>query len=105
MSDQIDAYRAMNEHRRDEGAERREQAAADYWQAAESAAAVGLRLCQVSEAHYQLSSPGWLINVYPGNCRLFRDPGRGRAPFLRVSSPWTLGDVVAAAIDAMGGKA
>jgi hypothetical protein len=103
MSDQIDAFRAMNEHRRDEGAERREQAMIDYPLAAGIAALHKLELRQLSATHYHLAGPNWLLNVYPGNCRIA--VCNGTPPRFRVPGPWTLGDVVNAAIDAPGGKA
>ena len=101
MSDQIDTYRAMNEHRQNEGRELREAAAGDYLNARQHAEQAGLSLRQISETHYQLGAIGWTLNVYPGNCRIAKC--NGRAPQLRVSGPWSLIDVVAAAIEAAKG--
>lgn len=65
----------------------------------------GMHLVQRSDVHYQLS-PGielamkqgaWLLNIYPGNQRLYSDKAKSRSPFLTVPSPWTLVDVVRAA--------
>lgn len=83
--------------------ERRESATGDFREASTLAAQNGLTLTRKSETHYQLTSKsGWLMNVYPGNCRLYHDRNRPAAPYLRVPSPWTLADIVRAAIKAEG---
>lgn len=101
MSDQIDTYRAMNEHRQDEGRERRKVAAGDYPNARQHAEQAGLSLRQISDTHYQLGAIGWTLNIYPGNCRIAKC--NGTAPRFCVAGPWTLIDVVAAAIEAAKG--
>lgn len=101
MSDQIETYRALNEHRADEGGARRANALLDYPNARQRAEQAGLSLRQISETHYQPGAIGWTVNVYPGNCRIAKCTGT--APRFRVTGPWTLIDVVAAAIEATKG--
>lgn len=98
-----EALRALNEHNHASRREEREgaytQAASQFGQAQRDAARAGLVLIRRSQAHYQLRAPeGWLINIYPGNGRLYPDKKRPKPPFLRVPPIWTLADVVAAAV-------
>ncbi len=59
----------------------------------------GMQLSRKSFHHYSLAhTSGWLINIYPGNCRLYADPNKPAHPFLKVPSPWTIPQVVNAAI-------
>jgi len=78
-------------------AARRGQAAIDWTKAFIAAKDSGMTLKQHSDQHYQLSHPdGWLLNIYPGNRRLYHDKNR-KGPFLQVPLEWTLLDVVNAA--------
>ena len=88
--------------------ERRQQATSDFDTVQCDASSAGLSLTACGQidldgrhAHYQLRShdPAWLLNIYPGNCRLYWDPNH-RGPFLKVNSPWCLRTIVAAAIRA-----
>ncbi len=59
----------------------------------------GLQLVRHTETHYQLMPPGkaWLLNIFPGNCRLHHDRNRPKKPpFLRgfEGRKWTLLEVV-----------
>jgi hypothetical protein len=67
------------------------------------AEASGLLLVRCSEVHYQLSPHDgrWLLNVYPSNRRLYRDPNRENAPYLDLPDNWTLLDVVRAAAEVL----
>ena len=63
----------------------------------------GFSLVQHSTWHFSLSciSYGqrqWRINLYPSNQRVWADRKCGKAPFLKLPSPWTFLDVVSAAI-------
>lgn len=53
-----------------------------------------------TDVHYQLSTGTWLLNIHPGNKRLYWDRQWKRGPFLAVEGEWTLVDVVKAAITA-----
>lgn len=90
-----------------ERADRRSEAGNEFDLAEQFAAANGLKLLQRSEQHYQLIGPDWLLDVYPGNLRLYRPrPGTRhpkRAPYLRVPIDWDLVDVVRAAIEVNDG--
>lgn len=64
----------------------------------------GMILCRHTEQHYSLrqhDDSGWILHIYPGRRRLYRDKGRPtRTPFLAVPPHWTLYDVVEAAVTA-----
>ena len=94
-------------------AERRAQAESDFDDAVALADQHGMSLIQHSEAHYKLmgppfSRPTWRLEVYPGNQRLYRQPGSGRErpPWLDLPKgrPWTLLDVVQAAARVIADK-
>lgn len=90
-------YRALKAVRQQRAERNREQAADTFKDAAELAEMLGLQLHKCSDVHYQFSDEeqGWLINLYPGNGRLYADrKRRAKAPFLRVPENWTLLDVV-----------
>lgn len=79
-------------------ASRREAATAEFPVALALAKANGLSLRRCNDSHYQLAfGRQWLINIYPGNARLWHDPHR-KGPFLRVEE-WSLVNVVRAAIE------
>ena len=86
--------------------ERREVASRDFDDVRMPARVAGMRLVKRDESHYSLFwGPGqkWLLNIYPGNQRLYHDKNR-RGPFVDMSGkgvddPWTLGDVLAACIE------
>ena len=84
--------------------QRRTQAKRDFREASTLAAQNGLRFSHINDVQYQLRGKtfgvSWLINVYPGNCRLYHDPQK-TAPFLEISSEWGLLDVVQSAITAV----
>ena len=89
--------------------------ATDAKRAKDMAAHAGLELryCSPDGPHYQLrkhaptaTRPGnveWILNLYPGKSRIYSDPNKP-GPFLRVKAPWTLCDVVRAAVQLMGGE-
>lgn len=79
---------------------RRRRAIEDFDEASRLAREAGLQFvcCDDHLYHLGVSDGGWLINVYPGNCRLYADPNRPRAPYLQVETPWTLLDVVRSAV-------
>ncbi len=81
---------------------KRASAADEFDNACKLAADSGFRLTRMSDAMYQLWGPNdaWLINVYPGHCRL-HSPKNLLAPFLYVEKgAWTITEVVWAAIEA-----
>ena len=57
---------------------RRKLAASDFEQARNLAETHGLFLVRRTDQHYQLTpnDDGWLLNLYPGNCRLYGDTNR-----------------------------
>ena len=76
-------------------------AAAAFAVAADMAHSNGLKLVQKNETHYQLRGNRWLLNLYPGNQRIYADRQQANTPpWLNVPDPWTLTDVVRAAIGA-----
>ncbi len=85
------------------GQRRRDRAEDDFKAARVLAARHGLRLSMHDTTHYALEHMRqlWLLNIYPGNRRLYKDENRPtRGPFLRVPTDWTLIDVVETAIAA-----
>lgn len=85
--------------------QKRTQALRDFAQASTLAAQHHLRFSRTNDVQYQLKGKWlcgtpWLINVYPGNCRLYHDPQK-IAPFLKVSSDWGLLNVIQSAIKAI----
>ncbi len=73
--------------------------AEDQFTAAQKLAELnGLHLKQCSTAQYQLThhTKNWLLNIYPGNCRLYHDKNRP-GDYLDVKPGWNLMDVVVAA--------
>jgi len=76
--------------------QRRDQAFADYPEATEMAAAVGMTLCQRYDpnyriySHYQLFDGPKVWNLYPGNLNIWPSE-------LQVPTDWRLLDVVDAA--------
>lgn len=66
-------------------------------QAKELARENGFSLIRHSPWHFALVYKRWIYNIYPANQRIYVDPKR-KGPFLEVTRPWTLLDVVTAAI-------
>lgn len=105
-------YRMLNEVRRVEGEDRRSFNSRKYHAAAAKAQDYGLKLLQHSDVHYTLTldkagkKSTWLLNIYPGNQRLYWDRQYLKPPWLSISDmrDWTLFDVVDAAIFACGLK-
>ena len=108
MSEAIDGYRALDELRKRDGKRRRTRADADFDEAAQYARDHVMILKDCGDGiHYQLYGPGgWLLDIYPGNQRLYRPHRLPRAPFLRIAveDEWTLMDVVKAAVSAERSK-
>lgn len=78
---------------------RRADAATEFDRAAQLAEDNGFRLRRCSDAHYQLVhvAKDWLLNVYPGNGRLYNDPHR-KPPYFGLDPGFSLIDVVQRAI-------
>ena len=78
---------------------RMDAADAQFEEARRIAGDSGLALRQCDLIHYQLAplDGSWLLNIYPSNRRLYRDPNRAKAPYLRLPDEWTLLEVVIAA--------
>jgi len=93
----IEAFRVMDARRKKVGGVRRNVAKRMFDRAAAIAKLKGLVLLRRSHVHYQLTNGEWLINVYPGKCRILADRNRAKGPYLNVKPNWTLLDVVNAA--------
>jgi hypothetical protein len=108
MSKVIDGYRALDELRKRDGKRRRKRADVDFDEAAAYARDHVMILKDCGDGvHYQLyGASGWLLDIYPGNQRLYQPRRPPRAPYLRidVEDEWTLMDVVKAAVSAERGK-
>ena len=78
---------------------RRNLAASQFPELADYAGDHGIALLAHTESHYQMRHPdGWILNVYPGNRRLYWDPNK-KGLFLKLPENWTLRDVVIAAVE------
>lgn len=77
---------------------RRDSAEQEFEHARMCAERHGMRLIRHSDAHYALHC-GWILDIYPGNQRLYRPDRLPRVPFLKLPEDrdWTLLDVVLAA--------
>ena len=75
-----------------------------YEKAVNLAVKAGWRLRKHSDIHYSLweSAEGWLLNIYPGNGRLYYDFRKKKGPFLKLNIEWNLLDVIESAIKANG---
>ena len=109
MSDETiyEAFKAMKSDDAKEARYRVKQAEVDFPYAKELAKYGGLFLQKHTEIHYSLRrAHKWVINIYPGNQRLYADKNRYKAPFLKLSSVeyWRLEDVVKAGIEALKTK-
>ena len=93
-----DVFKVLKQERQAQGYKRRRQAWEDFKPAAQAASQFGMILVQHTETHYSLRhQKGWILNIYPGNRRLYRDPNtHTRSPYLKLPEDWTLIDVVEA---------
>lgn len=99
MREIFDAYKAEMKKQREENYAR---ATAAYKQAQELAFKNDFFLHKHSPWHFSLTwKPKgyavWLYNLYPANQRIYIDPHH-KGPFLHVARPWTIMDVVMAAV-------
>ena len=95
-----DDFRALNAVDAQRRGENRLRARGSFADALKRASELGLSLVRRNDTHYQLRplDRSWLINLYPGNNRIYRDAGQPKAaPFLDVRHDWTLLDIVEAA--------
>ncbi len=78
---------------------RRADAVTQFDRAVRLAEDNGFRLRKCSDAHYQLVhiEKDWLLNIYPGNGRLYNDPHR-KPPYFGLEPGFSLIDVVRRAI-------
>jgi hypothetical protein len=90
-------------------AQNREAAGEQFHEAERIAKAHGLLLTRHTGTHYSLTKRNdfreivWRLNIYPGNRRLWWDRNHGKPPFylpFNLGQPWTLLDVVRAAVEA-----
>jgi hypothetical protein len=95
-----DLWNDVHFGRRLESRKRRGDAYVEFLAARDEAEQRGLTLKQCSMDHYQLTNGSWLLNLYPGNQRIYADRNRSKPPFLNVPEPWTLMDCVRASANA-----
>ena len=97
-ADEIDDWDARREQAREHKADRRLAAGRDFQVARTMADSAGLILFHKTDTHFQLTTKatgGWLLNLYPGNCRVYGDRNRPKGPFLNLAGvKWTLVEVV-----------
>jgi len=105
MSDIVDGFRAMKEMRQKDGQRNRSVNTRAFHDARNLAAKNGMVLRLHTSAHYSLRAGDAHWNLYPGNQRIYVDKAhRKTTPFLNVPGrhPWTLLDIVKAAIAQKG---
>lgn len=97
MTEIID-YEAHKQQKKRTGKERRERSESQFDLAQTVASQHGMTLERHTDVHYTLWGPDrtWQKHIYPGNQRLYAPDRNG--PFLSVKNPWTLLDVVKAAV-------
>lgn len=105
MSDIGDVYAARKEDNQKRKSENRKLAADTLIAARVIANKNGMAVIQHSDSHYQIKHrAGWILDVYPGNQRLYRPKGREpKAPHLKglpLEADWDLVDVVKACVQA-----
>jgi hypothetical protein len=95
MSDVADGYRAYKAARQREGQERRQFNARLWTSLVEPLSEIGVMLHRHDDGHYAVEHKRvrWLVNLYPGNQRIYADRNRPKAPYLSLPDPWTLQDV------------
>jgi hypothetical protein len=84
-SEDYEIYKILRAERAKEGEQRRQSALRDYKSAAALANQVGWQFRCHSEVHYSLRKPqenSWILNIYPGNRRLYKICGE-KAPTFR----------------------
>lgn len=96
-------WAAMKAEKQERGRVNRELAERDFARAVALARRSGLLLVRKSDTHYQLEpapkGQGWLLNLYPGNQRIYSDKNRPKAPYLGwaekgLNRDWALEDLV-----------
>jgi len=100
-SEDYKIYKILRAERAKEGERRRQSALSDYRNAAALANQVGWYLTCHSEVHYSLRKPqgnSWILNIYPGNKRLYYDLNKPKGPYLKLKDDWSLTEIVLAAI-------
>lgn len=104
MSEVVDGFRAEKEFRRQAGRRNRSVSTRAFHKARDLAAKNGMVLRRHTEAHYSLRTHDAAWNLYPGNQRIYVDKAhRKTTPFLHVDAhPWSLLDVVKAAVEQKG---
>ena len=113
-SEDYEVFKVLREEKRKQGVERRTANNELFNDAVQLAAQSGMVLLQHSEVHYSLyGSEGWpesewILHIYPGNRRLYRDAGkikggkqRPKPPFIKVKPDWNLLDVIQTMVAAL----
>jgi len=96
-------YEDIAEIRKQRSRRNRKRAASMFAETQVLASTYNIGLTQRTDAHYQLTCDGWLLDIYPGNQRIYRPPPGGshpnKAPHLVLPDErdWSLRDVVIAA--------
>ena len=105
MGDEGDYWRAHREWEQKQKRQRRDAVTdEDYETARQCAINRGFDLIKVSDVQYRLEplDGSWLLNIYPGNRRLYGDPNRPkRAPYLKIKHWLYLEEIIVAADEAV----
>lgn len=95
-------FGVLKKERQDEAEQSRQLATQMFRDALKKAHTFGFTLVRHSDTHYKVRTKDWVLEVYPGNQRIYRHPG-SKAPFLRLPEDrnWNLNDIVEAVAKAL----
>jgi hypothetical protein len=87
-----ESWDSIRARRRHHGQKRRGTAEKQYAEAAAYARQNGFELVRHTDAHYKVKTAHFLLEVYPGNQRIYRH--ESNTPFIHLPDVWSLMDVV-----------
>jgi len=90
--DEPESWGSIREKAQHEAKGRRAHADHEFRQASAYAMAHGFELVRHTDAHYKVKTPHFLLEVYPGNQRVYRH--NDETPYIPMPRPWGLMDVV-----------
>lgn len=99
MSEQVEIWKAMEELRKQEGEQRRQLAHSQLKEAQTLLRGTRIKLSPMGQG-YRFESSDYMIDVYPGNQRIYAPNPKKRGPWLNLPEEWTLLDVSRALLDA-----
>lgn len=94
-AEDYEGLKGLRQARQAEADARRSRALVVFQEIGPRLVGTGLTLIRHTQSHYQIRHrSGWILDLYPGNQRIYRNPTRVRSPHLKLPRPWSLGDVI-----------